>query len=117
MRNSSGGEAVLSQVVSGAIQGVDAYLVRVEVDLAKGLPCMTVVGLAESAVREGRERVTAALANAQLRLPSRRITINLAPADVHKTGSAFDLPLALGLLAAAGLVPHQSLDGVRVLGG
>ena len=107
---------MLSQVLSGAVQGVDAYLVRVEVDLAKGLPCMTVVGLAESAVREGRERVTAALANANLKLPSRRITINLAPADVHKAGSAFDLPLALGLLAAAGLVPQHALDGVCAIG-
>ncbi|HEX6694436.1 MAG TPA: YifB family Mg chelatase-like AAA ATPase [Longimicrobiales bacterium] len=107
---------MLSQVLSGAIQGVDAYLVRVEVDLAKGLPCMTVVGLAESAVREGRERVTAALANAGLKLPPRRITINLAPADVHKTGSAFDLPLALGLLAAAGQIPADSLDGACAIG-
>jgi magnesium chelatase family protein len=93
---------LLAEVISGALRGVDAFLVRVEVDLAKGLPAMSVVGLAESAVREGRERVMAALANAGLKLPPRRITVNLAPADVHKGGSAFDLPLALGLLAAAG---------------
>jgi magnesium chelatase family protein len=107
---------MLAQITSGAVLGVDAYLVRVEVDLGRGLPCMNVVGLAESAVREGRERVTAALANAGFRLPPHRITVNLAPADIPKSGSAFDLPLALGLLAAAGAVDAGALSGVCVVG-
>jgi magnesium chelatase family protein len=107
---------MLAQVLSGAVLGVDAYLVRVEVDLARGLPSMTVVGLAESAVREGRERVTAALANTGFAVPLRRITINLAPADVPKHGSAFDLPLAVGLLAAAGDVPPDRLDCICFIG-
>jgi magnesium chelatase family protein len=107
---------MLAQITSGAVLGVDAYLVRVEVDLGRGLPCMNVVGLAESAVREGRERVTAALANAGFRLPQRRITVNLAPADVPKSGSAFDLPLALGLLAAAGAVRPGRLRDACVIG-
>jgi magnesium chelatase family protein len=96
---------MLAQVTSGAVAGVDAYLVRVEVDIASGLPSMTVVGLPESSVREGRERVTAALVNCGFRVPPRRITVNLAPADVRKVGSAFDLPLAIGILAADGVVP------------
>lgn len=103
------GGMVLAQVLSGAVLGVEAYLVRVEVDLAPGLPCMQVVGLPESAVREGRERVVAALHNAGYRIPPRRITVNLAPADVRKEGSAFDLPLALGMLAASGAVPEGAM--------
>jgi magnesium chelatase family protein len=107
---------VLAQIISGAVLGVDAYLVRVEVDLASGLPCMNVVGLPENAVREGRERVTAALANAGFPLPPRRITVNLAPADIPKSGSSYDLPLALGLLAAASAIRPGSLDGACVVG-
>jgi len=107
---------MLSTVTSAAILGVDAYLVRVEVDLASGLPCMHVVGLPESAVREGRERVTAALANNGYAVPPRRITVNLAPADVRKDGSAFDLPIALGLLAGAGALDRDRLDGTCYLG-
>jgi magnesium chelatase family protein len=107
---------MLAQVLSGAVLGVDAYIVRVEADIANGLPSMTVVGLPESSVREGRERVTAALANAGLTLPPRRITINLAPADVPKHGSSFDLPLALALLAANGAIAAGSLEGVCLTG-
>ncbi len=103
---------MLAQVLSGAVMGVDGYLVRVEVDATAGLPGMSVVGLPESAVREGRERVTAALHNSGWAVPPRRITVNLAPADVRKEGSAFDLPIALGLLAAAGVLPPASLHGV-----
>ncbi|MFO7892923.1 MAG: YifB family Mg chelatase-like AAA ATPase [Longimicrobiales bacterium] len=93
---------MLATILSGAILGVDAYPVRVEVDLARGLPSMAVVGLPQGAVREGRERVTAALTNSGYGLPPKRITVNLAPADVPKSGSAFDLPIALGVLTAAG---------------
>lgn len=107
---------MLAHVTSGAVLGVDAYLVRVEVDLARGLPCMNVVGLPQSAVREGRERVTAALVNSGFEVPPNRITINLAPADVRKEGSAFDLPIALGLLAATGILPARELDGECCVG-
>jgi magnesium chelatase family protein len=89
-------------ITSGAVLGVDAYPVRVEVDLARGLPSMSIVGLPQGAVREARERVTAALVNSGFQVPPRRITINLAPADIPKNGSAFDLPIALALLAAGG---------------
>jgi magnesium chelatase family protein len=107
---------MLAQVTSGAVAGVDAYLVRVEVDIAGGLPSMTVVGLPESAVREGRERVTAALVNCGHRVPPRRITVNLAPADVRKDGSAFDLPLAVGIMAADGVLPTDGLSDYCFIG-
>jgi len=90
--------------------------VRVEVNLASGLPSFTVVGLPQGSVREGRERVAAALRNSGLGLPSRRITVNLAPADVRKRGTAFDLPIAIGIAAAAGQVPLAALSGSFFLG-
>jgi magnesium chelatase family protein len=102
---------MLAQLLSGTVLGIDAILVTVEVDSARGLPCMTVVGLAESAVREGRERVGAALTNSGFELRPRRVTVSLAPADVRKDGSAFDLPIALGVLAASGLVSGARLAG------
>src|SRR5687768_9112255 len=107
---------MLAQVTSGAILGVDAYLVRVEVDLARGLPGMSVVGLPETAVREGRERVAAAMQNSGFEIPPKRITINLSPADIRKDGSAFDLPIALGLLAGTGVVPLEALNGCCFVG-
>jgi magnesium chelatase family protein len=110
---------MLATMTSGAVLGVDAYRVRVEVDLARGLPSMSIVGLPQGAVREARERVTAALANAGFALLPRRVTINLAPADIPKTGSAFDLPIALGLLAAGGQLwtpEHEDVCCVGELG-
>ena len=107
---------MLAKVVTAALRGVDSYLVRVEVNLAPGLPAFAVVGLAESAVREGRERVGAALRNVGYPLPPRRITVNLAPADVRKDGSAFDLPVAAGLLAAAGHLDPGCLEGTALVG-
>jgi len=84
---------MLARVCSAAVLGIDAYLVDVEIDISSGLPSFNTVGLPQGAVREGKERVAAALANAGFSLPLRRITVNLAPADVPKQGSAFDLPL------------------------
>jgi magnesium chelatase family protein len=107
---------MLARVTSAAVRGVESYLVRVEVNLAQGLPTFTVVGLPEGAVREGRERVGAALRNAGYPLPPRRITVNLAPADVRKEGSAFDLPIAMGLLAASGHLEPEALDGTAFVG-
>jgi magnesium chelatase family protein len=107
---------MLAQIISGAVLGVDAYFVRVEVDLATGLPCINVVGLPENAVREGRERVLAALHNEGFRVPPRRITINLAPADIPKSGSAYDLPVALGILSAAGELDQSRLERICVVG-
>lgn len=93
---------MLAAVRSAALVGIDAYDVTVEVDAAPGLPQWTIVGLPAGAVRESRERVGAALVNSGFNVPPRRITINLAPADVRKDGTAFDLPIALGILVATG---------------
>ena len=93
---------MLAAVRSAALVGIDAYDVTVEVDAAQGLPQWTIVGLAASAVKESRERVGAALVNSGFKVPPRRITVNLAPADVRKEGTAFDLPIAIGILVATG---------------
>ncbi len=110
------GTRMLARMISGAVMGVDAIRVDVEVDVANGLPCINVVGLPEGAVREGRERVTAALHNSGFAVPPRKITINLAPADVRKDGSAFDLPIAVGILAALGVVKPKAAAGFCLLG-
>jgi magnesium chelatase family protein len=107
---------VLALLRSAAIFGIDAYPVEVEVHLGNGLPSFATVGLPQGAVKEGRERVTAALASSGFSLPLKRITCNLAPADRPKTGSAFDLPIALGILLASGQLPGGRLDGYLVLG-
>jgi magnesium chelatase family protein len=112
----TGCSLMLANVLTGAVDGVDPLMVRVEVHLASGLPTFTVVGLAQGAVREGRERVTAALRTARFTLPHRRITVNLAPADVRKEGAAFDLPIAVGLLVAGGVVEAPDLGRSAFLG-
>lgn len=107
---------MVAAIRSAAVHGVDAYDVTVEVDCARGLPQWTIVGLPAGAVKESRERVGAALANAGLLLPNRRVTVNLAPADVRKEGSAFDLPIALGILVATGQVPRESCADIVAVG-
>ncbi|MFI5233312.1 MAG: YifB family Mg chelatase-like AAA ATPase [Gemmatimonadales bacterium] len=107
---------MLAAVRSAAVLGIEAYDVTVEVDVAAGLPAWTIVGLASSAVKEARERVTAAIANSGFALPSRRVTVNLSPADVRKDGTAFDLPIALALLAAIGELKLPALHGLLVVG-
>jgi magnesium chelatase family protein len=102
--------------MSAALLGIDAYLVDVETDIANGLPSFATVGLPQSAVKEGRERVNAAVHNAGFEFPLKRITVNLAPADVRKEGSAFDLPIALGVLAASDQLAAGALAGWVVLG-
>jgi magnesium chelatase family protein len=100
---------MLAAVRSAALVGIDAYDVIVEVDAAQGLPQWTIVGLAASAVKESRERVGAALVNSGFKVPPKRITINLAPADVRKEGTAFDLPIAIGILVATGQLASDSV--------
>lgn len=107
---------MLAKVLTGALLGIDAYVVEVEVDLAPGLPSFTTVGLPDVAVREAKDRVKAALTNTGFEFPARRITVNLAPADVRKEGAAFDLPIAIGILAAAGVVPAERLGRFLLLG-
>ena len=103
-------------MLSAALVGVEAALVRVEVDVAPGLPAFTTVGLPDSAVRESRERVRTAIRNAGFAFPSDRITVNLAPADVRKEGTSFDLPIALGILAATGAVRNGQIGLFAVVG-
>jgi magnesium chelatase family protein len=107
---------MLARLRSAAVLGIDAYLVDVEVDLSNGLPRFDTVGLPQGAVKEGRERITAALVNAGYEFPLKHITVNLAPADVPKAGSAFDLPVSLGILAASGQLPPASLESVVSFG-
>ena len=101
---------MISKVLSAAVLGVDAYLVEVEVDISSGLPHFTTVGLPEGAVRESKERVRSAIKNCRYEFPQRRITVNLAPADIKKEGSYFDLPISIGILAASGLVKTEFLN-------
>lgn len=107
---------MLAAIQSAAVLGVDAYAVTVEVDAASGLPGWTMVGLPSGSVKEARERVGAALANAGLQLPPRRWTVNLSPADVRKDGTAFDLPVALGALVASGQLRADAVDGLLCVG-
>jgi magnesium chelatase family protein len=107
---------VLAELSSGALQGIECVPVRVEVSVASGIPSFSVVGLAQGAVREGRDRVRAALVNSGFPFPPLRITVNLAPANVRKEGSGLDLPLALGLLAAFGELPPERLAGRAFIG-
>ncbi len=106
----------LATVASRAQLGLDAPAVSVEVDLAGGLPTLSIVGLPETTVRESKDRVRAALRNCGFQFPPRRITVNLAPADLPKSGGRYDLPIALGVLAASGQLPPQGLRGAEFIG-
>src|SRR5262245_60327531 len=99
------GKRMLARVLSAAIQGIEAVPVSVEVDVHGGLPALSMVGLPDAAVRESRDRVRAAIQNSSFTFPPRRITVNLAPAHLRKQGTALDLPVAIGILAAAGTLP------------
>jgi len=107
---------MISKVLSGAVFGIDAYLVEVEVDIAFGFPQFSTVGLPEGAVKESKERVRAAIKNCGYDFPPRRITVNLAPADIKKEGSAFDLPIAVGIIAATGTLDAEKLKEYVTLG-
>ena len=107
---------MLARIFSRALVSVDAPEVTVEAHLSAGLPAFAVVGLPEAAVRESRDRVRSALLNSRFDFPARRITVNLAPADLPKEGGRFDLPIALGILAASGQIPAESLRNLEFLG-
>ncbi|MGH2912761.1 MAG: magnesium chelatase domain-containing protein, partial [Solirubrobacteraceae bacterium] len=101
---------MLARARTFAIEGLHAQAITVEVDIRPGLPAFAIVGLADAAVREARDRVHAALLNSGYEFPARRITANLAPADVPKVGPGFDLAIACALLAASGQISHELLD-------
>ena len=107
---------MVQRVSTVAFEGIEARAVDVQVQVAPGLPAFAIVGLPDKAVSEARERVRSALIASGLALPARRITVNLAPADLPKEGSHYDLPIALGLMAAIGAIPPDALTGFTVLG-
>lgn len=107
---------MLACVRTAAVLGIEACTVRVEVDVSFGLPGFTLVGLPDASVRESRDRVKSAIRNSGFEYPSHRITVNLAPADIRKAGSLFDLPIALGVLAASGLVKRRNISDIMLLG-
>ncbi len=107
---------MLAKVNSSATLGIDAYVVKVEADISKGLPSFATVGLPEGAVKESKDRVEAAIKNTGFSFPTKRITVNLAPADIRKEGAAFDLPIAVGILSATGQLDQGRLDNLVVLG-
>ena len=107
---------MLAKVNSAALYGIDALRVEVEIDLATGLPQLATVGLAEGAVRESKDRIRAAVKNCGYTFPAKKITINLAPADIKKEGSAYDLPMAIGILAAEEFVSRDRLKEYLMMG-
>ena len=107
---------MFSAVNTGGIRGMDAYPVRVEVDLSRGLPCFELVGSAGNEVKEARERVQIALKNEGVALPVSKITVNLSPADIRKEGTGYDLPIAAGLLACMGMFPASAFQNTAFLG-
>jgi len=107
---------MISKVLTSAILGIDAILVEVEVDISYGLPAFNIVGLPETSVKESKERVRSAIKNSGFEFPNDRITVNLAPADLKKEGTSFDLPIALALLASEGIIRQESLKGFLITG-
>ena len=107
---------MLASLRSAAVFGLDVFPVHVEVDVTFGLPSFRMVGLPDPSVRESRDRVRSAIRNSGFEFPPHRVTVNLAPADVRKAGSAFDLPIALGVLAASGVVERRRVHDIVLLG-
>lgn len=107
---------MISKAVSSAIIGVDSYPVHVEVDIADGLPQFATVGLPDTAVRESKDRIRAAIRNSGYSFPDGRVTVNLAPADIKKEGAGFDLPIAAGILAAEEIIKRKDLRGYLIIG-
>jgi magnesium chelatase family protein len=107
---------MLARVRTAAVYGIEACTVNVEVDLSFGLPGITMVGLPDASVRESRDRIRSAIRNSGFEFPEHRVTVNLAPADIRKAGSSFDLPIAIGVLAANGVVTRRNVDDVLLLG-
>ena len=107
---------MLTKLFTSAIVGLDGHLVSVEVDMSRGLPAFTVVGLPDTAVQESRERVRSAIRNSGAIFPASRLTVSLAPSDLRKTGTSYDLPIALGILACSEQVPPESLENALFLG-
>jgi magnesium chelatase family protein len=107
---------MLAKVYSGTIYGIEGYIVEVEIDISSGLPSFNIVGLPDTAVKESKERVSSAIRNSGFDFPARKITVNLAPADLKKEGAGFDLPISLGILAALGRINIEKLKDYYIIG-
>ncbi len=107
---------MLSKIFSGTVYGIEGFEVEVEVDISRGLPSFSIVGLPDTAVKESKERVVAAIRNSGFEFPTKKIIVNLAPADLKKEGAGFDLPIAVGILAAVGVVPQTKLTEYYIVG-
>src|SRR3569623_160624 len=112
----AGRAGLLARAASASVMGILAAPIDVEVDMAAGLPGCQIVGLPDAGVKEGRLRIRGALENSGFKLPSRRITVNLAPAELKKDGAAFDVPIAVGMLCAAGVVTPEQLAEALFVG-
>jgi magnesium chelatase family protein len=107
---------MLAKVFSSSILGLEVYKVEIEVDITHGLPRMTIVGLPDTAIKESKERIKSAIKNSGYVYPEDKITVNLAPADIKKEGPIFDLPIALGILAASGQINIEHINNYLILG-
>lgn len=107
---------MIAKVLSGGLWGIEAFPVEVEVDIGRGLPCFTIVGLPENSVREARERVRSAFSNSGYEFPMRKITVNLAPADVRKEGAFYDLPIAIGIMVGMGVLSQEAVSEFFIAG-
>lgn len=110
------GKKMLSKINSMALLGLDGYLIEVQVDVSNGMPCWEMVGLPDTSVKEAKERVKTAIKNSGYEMLSKRIVINLAPADTKKEGSIFDLPIAIGILSDLGEIKNDKLDEIAFVG-
>lgn len=107
---------MLSKIISGALTGIDGYIVETEVDISQGLPCFEIVGLPDSAVKESKDRVRTSIKNSGFNFPVKRITVNLAPANTRKEGPSFDLPIAMGILSCIGEIDSEKIKNVFFTG-
>ena len=107
---------MISFLHSASVQGIDACLIDVEIDISSGLPVFSIVGLPDTSVKESRDRVVSAIKNSGFDFPTKKITVNLAPADIKKAGGAFDLPISLGILASSGIIEKKSLQNFCAIG-
>ena len=107
---------MISFLHSASVQGIDACLIDVEIDISSGLPVFSIVGLPDTSVKESRDRVVSAIKNSGFDFPTKKITVNLAPADIKKEGGAFDLPISLGILASSGIIEKKSLQNICAIG-
>ena len=105
-----------SKVTSGGVLGVEGLLIQVETDINDGLPMFNMVGFLSACVKEAGERVRTALKNSGFQIPPKRITINLSPADIRKEGTAYDLPIAIGIMVSMGIIPSERTENILILG-